>query len=208
MDAAAATAASNKILTKKTSILRKSFKLRSESLNSLRLRRVFDTFDKNGDNLITVDEIHQALSVLGLDADASEISTIVAAFIKPNCAGLAYDDFVALHESLSDAFFDCENDIIDEEDDELEGEVTESERGDEVEGELAEAFKVFDEDGDGFISAKELKVVLSKLGLPEAKHEMDHIQKMISSVDQNSDGQVDFFEFKHMMLNTVLVPSS
>ena len=47
---------------------------------------------------------------------------------------------------------------------------------------MSEAFKVFDEDGDGYISARELQVVLRKLGLPEAK-EIDRIHQMITSVD-------------------------
>ncbi|KAL9227934.1 hypothetical protein vseg_003566 [Gypsophila vaccaria] len=196
----------NKTLSRKTSVIRKSFKLRSESLNSLRLRRVFDNFDKNSDNMITADEIHQALVVLGLEAEKYEVNEIVAAFIKPGHEGLAYDDFVALHESLSDRFYECDQTVENNEDDETE--IVDEEEKDEVESDLSEAFKVFDEDGDGFISAKELKVVLQKLGFPEAQHELDNIQQMISSVDQNCDGQVDFFEFKHMMMSSVLVPSS
>lgn len=72
---------------------------------------------------------------------------------------------------------------------------------------LSEAFKVFDEDGDGFISAKELQVVLAKLGFQEG-NEIDRVQQMITSVDRNHDGLVDLFEFKDMMRTTVLVPSS
>ena len=57
-----------------------------------------------------------------------------------------------------------------------------------------------------FISPEELQKVLKKLGLPEAG-EIEHVEKMIVSVDSNHDGRVDFFEFKNMM-QTVLVPSS
>ena len=71
---------------------------------------------------------------------------------------------------------------------------------------LSEAFKVFDEDGDGYISAKELQIVLGKLGLSEG-NEIGRVEKMIFSVDQNQDGRVDFFEFKDMMRG-VLVRSS
>lgn len=64
---------------------------------------------------------------------------------------------------------------------------------------------MFDENGDGFISARELQAVLKKLGLPEGS-EMERVEKMIDSVDRNQDGRVDFFEFKNMM-RTVVVPS-
>ena len=71
------------------------------------------------------------------------------------------------------------------------------------ESDLNEAFKVFDEDGDGYISARELQVVLGKLGLAEAK-EIGRVEQMITSVDSNNDGLVDFFEFKDMMRSVVV----
>ncbi|URE41739.1 hypothetical protein MUK42_06483 [Musa troglodytarum] len=150
-----------------------SFRLRTESLNTLRLRRVFDLFDHNGDGEITVEEIAFALDRLGLAADPAELSSTVAAYIPPGRAGLAFDDFEALGE-------------------------TEEAAEEEVEEDMKEAFRVFDEDGDGFISAAELQAVLSKLGLPEGRS-IARVREMICSVDQNSDGQVDFGEFKHMM---------
>lgn len=69
---------------------------------------------------------------------------------------------------------------------------------DQDEADLTEAFKVFDENGDGFISAMELQKVLGKLGFTEA-NELGSVKMMISSVDVNHDGRVDFSEFKDMM---------
>ncbi|KDP21828.1 hypothetical protein JCGZ_00615 [Jatropha curcas] len=172
-----------------------SFRLRSPSLNSLRLRRIFDLFDKNGDGMITVEDLSQALTLLGLDADFSELESTIRSHIKPGNDGLAFEDFVALHQSLDDAFSSNEQNVEDA------GDAISQEESD-----LTEAFKVFDEDGDGYISAHELQVVLRKLGMPEAK-ELDRIQQMIISVDSNQDGRVDFFEFKDMM-RSVLVRSS
>ncbi|XP_008793406.2 probable calcium-binding protein CML32 [Phoenix dactylifera] len=163
-----------------------SFRLRSPSLNTVRLRRVFDLFDHNGDGEITVDELALALDRLGLGADRDELGSTVAAYISPGGAGLGFDDFEALHRSLGDALFGA------------------AAPGDEVpaaaeeEKDMREAFRVFDEDGDGFISAAELQVVLAKLGLPEARS-IARVHEMICSVDQDRDGRVDFGEFKHMM---------
>uniref|UniRef100_A0A803MI69 EF-hand domain-containing protein n=2 Tax=Chenopodium quinoa TaxID=63459 RepID=A0A803MI69_CHEQI len=204
-------ASRRRLSRKKSSVsASRSFKLRSESLNSLRLRRVFDLFDKNKDGLITVDEIKQALVLLGLDEDKEddhnnddiELHSIVTSFIKPGYHGLAFDDFESLHNSLHTTFFfDCHdhNDHFQD--------VTHHQQ-DQVESDLNEAFKVFDSDGDGYISATELQQVLSKLGFPEAQQELHHIQHMISSFDDNHDGRVDFFEFKHMMSRTLLLPSA
>ncbi|KAG8377159.1 hypothetical protein BUALT_Bualt09G0139500 [Buddleja alternifolia] len=179
----------------------RSFRLRSPSLNSVRLRRIFDVFDKNNDCIITVDELGQALGLLGLQADFPGLESMVQSYVQPGNEGLRYEDFEGLHRSLNDVFFaPAESDQLDH--DHVE---------DQDESDLCEAFKVFDEDGDGYISARELQVVLGKLGLHEEGREMERVEMMISSVDLNHDGRVDFFEFKDMMrthvMDQLVVPS-
>ncbi|KAF7817161.1 putative calcium-binding protein CML43 [Senna tora] len=63
---------------------------------------------------------------------------------------------------------------------------------------LREAFKIFDEDGDGYIDAMELKRVLDCLGLDKG-WDMNTIEKMVKVADLNFDGKVDFGEFELMM---------
>uniref|UniRef100_A0A7N0T332 EF-hand domain-containing protein n=1 Tax=Kalanchoe fedtschenkoi TaxID=63787 RepID=A0A7N0T332_KALFE len=175
-----------------------SFRLRSPSLNSLRLRRTFDLFDKNGDGFITINELNQALGILGLDTDLSELNSMVESYIKPGNAGLLYDDFQTFHRALDDTFFG--GGVVEEMRETTESSDDEEENN----ADLMEAFKVFDVDGDGFISAQELQTVLEKLGFEEGK-EMKRVEEMIVSVDRNQDGVVDFLEFKDMMRN-VTVP--
>jgi len=205
---AAAASRTKRSLSKKAST--SSFRLRCDSLNSLRLRRIFDLFDKNSDGLITVDELSQALNRLGLDADPSELDFITKSFIQPGNTGLQFNDFIELHKSIDDTYFggDDHNDssICDPEETVAAAAASRKNGMSIEESDLCEAFKVFDEDGDGFISAKELQVVLGKLGFQEGK-EIDRVEKMIISVDLNQDGRVDFFEFKDMM-RSVLVRSS
>lgn len=50
------------------------------------------------------------------------------------------------------------------------------------EADLKEAFKVFDLDGDGIITAKELKLVMHSLGQPVSGSD---IEDMIKEADQN-----------------------
>jgi calcium-binding protein CML len=73
-----------------------SFRLRSKSLNTLRLRRVFDLFDKNGDEYITVAELADALACLGLTTDPAELALTVSGFIQPGAVGLDFNDFQVL----------------------------------------------------------------------------------------------------------------
>ncbi|XP_042500980.1 calcium-binding protein CML42-like [Macadamia integrifolia] len=186
-----------------------SFRLHSPSLNSIRLRRIFDIFDKNGDGVISVAELNLALELLGLETEPTEIEYMVRSYIRPGNTGLAFDDFVSLHQSLDETFFgnnnDEDHDLLEHADDDNTSGGGGGSSSPQEEADLTEAFKVFDEDGDGFISAQELQEVLRKLGMPEGG-DICRVEKMIFSVDRNLDGRVDFHEFKDMM-HSVMVRS-
>lgn len=57
------------------------------------------------------------------------------------------------------------------------------------------AFKLFDRNGDGFISSLEIKEVLGK----GTSFGNDTWKKIITEVDLNGDGEISFEEFKKMM---------
>ncbi|KYQ99709.1 calmodulin [Tieghemostelium lacteum] len=62
--------------------------------------------------------------------------------------------------------------------------------------EFKEAFSLFDKDGDGCITSKELGTVMRSLGQNPTEAE---IHDMINEVDQNGNGTIDFNEFIRMM---------
>ena len=64
------------------------------------------------------------------------------------------------------------------------------------EEEIREAFRVFDKDGNGFISAAELRHVMTNLGEKLTDEEVD---EMIREADIDGDGQVNYEEFVTMM---------
>ncbi|XP_062182724.1 probable calcium-binding protein CML36 [Phragmites australis] len=67
------------------------------------------------------------------------------------------------------------------------------------EGELKETFAVFDADGDGRISAEELRAVLASLG--DERCSVEDCRRMIGGVDTDGDGFVCFDEFTRMMMH-------
>merc|ERR1719330_1512240 len=66
-----------------------------------------------------------------------------------------------------------------------------------TEEELIEAFKVFDRDGNGFISVAELRHVMSNLGEKLTDEEMDEITR---EADVDGHGQVNYEDFVNMMM--------
>ncbi|XAR63602.1 hypothetical protein NMG60_11023602 [Bertholletia excelsa] len=67
----------------------------------------------------------------------------------------------------------------------------------EVEEELKEAFKVFDKDQDGFISAPELRNGMKEMGERLTDEE---VEQMIRVADLDGDGLLSYDEFLRMML--------
>jgi len=66
------------------------------------------------------------------------------------------------------------------------------------EEEIREAFRVFDKDGNGFISAAELRHVMTNLGEKLTDEEVD---EMIREADVDGDGQVNYDGKRLMSLN-------
>eukprot|EP00262_Sarcandra_glabra_P014173 TRINITY_DN4082_c0_g1_i1.p1 TRINITY_DN4082_c0_g1~~TRINITY_DN4082_c0_g1_i1.p1 ORF type:complete len:153 (-),score=19.30 TRINITY_DN4082_c0_g1_i1:199-657(-) len=63
---------------------------------------------------------------------------------------------------------------------------------------LRDAFEMYDIDKNGLISAEELHLVMKRLG---ENCTVGDCSRMISSVDMDGDGSVNFEEFKKMMTN-------
>lgn len=64
------------------------------------------------------------------------------------------------------------------------------------EAEILEAFKVFDRNGDGKISAAELRHVLTSIGEKLSDADVD---QMIREADVNNDGEIDIQEFTQLL---------
>jgi len=75
------------------------------------------------------------------------------------------------------------------------------------EEEIREAFRVFDKDGNGFISAAELRHVMTNLGEKLTDEEVD---EMIREADIDGDGQVNYeglylLHRLHIMIKTTAI---
>ncbi|CAK9160370.1 unnamed protein product [Ilex paraguariensis] len=152
------------------------------SINTSDLHRIFEKLDQNGDGLVSLDELKWLLEKIGLHTSLDEVE------LSLGKTSLDAIDFLFFYDAV------------------IKGNVGESKEGEEsnnLETDLVEAFKIYDLDGDGFISCEELQSVLSRLGLWD-EHCGRDCKSMINVYDANSDGVIDFEEFKNMMLLTNL----
>ena len=69
------------------------------------------------------------------------------------------------------------------------------------EEEIRKCFRVFDHDGNGFISADELKYMMGFTGLPIGEEEVDGILK---SLDRNGDGKLNYEGIIHTALHLLI----
>merc|ERR1712071_487132 len=70
---------------------------------------------------------------------------------------------------------------------------------------MGEAFAIFDVNGDGTIEATELKEVMRSLGQNPSNQEC---HDMISSVDKDQNGSIDFDEFLVLMRSRQAEPDA
>lgn len=145
------------------------------------LREVFKVFDADGDGKITKSELGCVLRSLGDDLSEEELALMVEAADKDGDGCIDLQEFISLNTfdaADGTAIAACEG-IFPATDD------------------LKDAFRIFDADMDGKISAQELHKVLTSLG--DAECTIDDCRQMIRGVDKDGDGFVDFQDFRRMM---------
>jgi calcium-binding protein CML len=153
-------------------------------LNTSDLHQIFENLDKNGDGLVSLEELNWLLEKTGVKFSLGELESLTGK------TRLDFNDFLFFYDSISNKQNNGSNEGAVEEGDENQ------------ESDLVSAFKVFDLNGDGFISCEELQNVLSRLELWDASSGRD-CRTMIRVYDTNLDGQLDFEEFKTMMSLTI-----
>mmetsp|Transcript_9941 Transcript_9941/g.15946 ORF Transcript_9941/g.15946 Transcript_9941/m.15946 type:complete len:175 (-) Transcript_9941:262-786(-) len=138
-------------------------------------RDAFKLFDKDGDGVITVEEIFEVFQSLGFkEYSKNDVKKMVKAVDVDGNGTIDLDEFIALLRKKQTGKY--AHMTLDEE--------------------LKQAFKVFDRDGNGSIDADELAKIMAALGEKLSKQD---IEFMIKSVDIDGDATIDFPEFKKMM---------
>ncbi|KAL2195032.1 EF-hand protein [Corynascus similis CBS 632.67] len=142
-------------------------------------KEAFSLFDKDGDGQITTKELGTVMRSLGQNPSESELQDMINEVDADNNGTIDFPEFLTMMaRKMKD---------------------TDSEE------EIREAFKifglisaqVFDRDNNGFISAAELRHVMTSIG---EKLTDDEVDEMIREADQDGDGRIDYNEFVQLMM--------
>mmetsp|Transcript_4347 Transcript_4347/g.9064 ORF Transcript_4347/g.9064 Transcript_4347/m.9064 type:complete len:149 (-) Transcript_4347:308-754(-) len=133
-------------------------------------KEAFSLFDKDGDGTIDADELGTVLRSLGNQPTDEDVEDMIREADEDGNGTIDFSEFIKMMPT--------------------------QERDDNAEEEMLEAFRVFDTDGDGSITAEELRQIFVNLG---EKLTDEEISDMIEEADTDGDGEINYQEFVTMM---------
>ncbi|XP_026724643.1 troponin C-like [Trichoplusia ni] len=138
------------------------------------LKNAFDAFDHEKAGVISIDFIGTILEMLGHEVDEDTLKEIIAEVDVNGTGQLEFSDFCSLAAKF----------LTEEEDDEA------------MQKELREAFRLYDREGNGYITTDVLKEIFRELDNTISAEDLD---TMIEEIDSDGSGTVDFEEFLEVM---------
>ena len=126
-------------------------------------KEAFSLFDKDGDGTITTKELGTVMRSLGQNPTQAELQNMINEVDADGSGSIDFSEFLAM--------------------------MAQKTKEANSEDEMKEAFRVFDKDGNGFISAAELRQVMISLDEKLTDQEID---EMIKEADTDGDGQVNY----------------
>ena len=138
------------------------------------IKEAFELFDTNKTGSIDYHELKVAMRALGFDVKKPEVLAIMKEYDVENSGQIQFTDFL----EISNIYIYIYIYIV----------TTKINERDPVE-EIFKAFKLFDEDGTGRISLRNLRRVARELGENLSD---DELQAMIDEFDKDNDGESNY----------------
>jgi len=130
-------------------------------------KEAFQLFDKSGNGTIMTKELGTVMRSLGQNLSMAQLQDMIDKMDIVGRCVIAFPEFLT---GMARIMVDSGGEL----------------------DELVEAFRVFDRNGNGFITIAEMRHVLSNLGVCHTSEEVD---EMVCGFDVDADGQVNYEEF-------------
>ncbi|XP_077285339.1 troponin C, isoallergen Bla g 6.0101-like isoform X2 [Arctopsyche grandis] len=139
------------------------------------LKNAFDAFDQEKKGVISTDMIGTILEMLGHILDDDTLAEIISEVDQDGSGELEFPEFCQLAAKF-----------LTEEEEDQEAMVKE----------LREAFRMYDKEGNGYITTDVLREIFKEL---DDKITAEDLDMMIEEIDSDGSGTVDFDEFLEVM---------
>jgi calmodulin len=134
-------------------------------------RDAFDIFDKDKDGIVSLEELSSVMRSLNQDVSEVELRLIIDDVNPEKTGTIDFAQFVFIMQKRR--------------------------TGDDYDEEIINAFRVFDKNDSGIITATELRHVLTTIGDKLTDEEVD---AMIREADIDGDGNINYEEFVRTMM--------
>jgi len=136
------------------------------------LKVMFNLFDQDGNQTITIKELGLCMRALGQNITQGELAAIIAEIDADGNGIIEFPEFVDLMSRRPWG---------------IQG----------SEAELKEAFSSFDKTGEGYVSAAEVRRMLTTMGEALTDEELD---QMMLQIPKDGDGMIPYAECVRMMM--------
>merc|ERR1712018_679755 len=135
----------------------------------------FDLFDTKKQDYLSADDLGEIMRAMGFRPTEEELVDLVAEIDEDGSGQIEFPEFCQL----------CATFLVEDPDIET------------MKKELKDAFRIYDKNGEGFITTETLRELIGELLAPLTEEELEGI---IEELDEDGSGSMDFDEFCEMMM--------
>merc|ERR1712133_317175 len=140
------------------------------------LKVCFDLFDTKKQDYLSADDLGEIMRAMGFRPTEEELVDLVNEIDEDGSGQIEFAEFCQL----------CATFLVEDPDIET------------MKKELKDAFRIYDKEGQGFITTETLKELIGELLAPLTEEELEGI---LDELDEDGSGSMDFDEFCEMMMN-------
>ena len=140
------------------------------------LKLCFNLFDTKKQEFLDADDLEDILRVFGFRPSKEELQEILEEIDEDGSGEIEFGEFCQL----------CAKFLVEEPDEET------------MKAELKDAFRMYDKEGNGFISTGQIREILKEVD-PNIKDE--ELDDVIDEIDEDGSGNLDFEAFCRLILS-------